>query len=152
VYVEHRRWGQAEGTPVALVSKGGESVEIVKDRAAASEVVTVYLDGRQLDRASAISLSNAAVKQQKRQRAGKRDKNVIDQIIADLSAPSPKTKRTRRSGGFAWKGWALAGVVAWIVVCIAAGAPLGIILTPVAGPMMGWICGGFLAIISSFMD
>lgn len=71
---------------------------------------------------------------------------MIDQIVAELSAPAPSRKSSKRHG-FSWKGWAVAGCVGWIVLVIAAGVPLGILLTPIFGPIMGWIAGGMLALV-----
>jgi len=148
VYIERRRWGRSEGRPVSISSQGGEPAQIVDDPGSASETVSIHIDGRPVDRSSAIRLSKAALKEQDRQRKGKKQKGVVDQIVAELSAPNPSRKSSRR-GSFSWKGWAVFGCIGWIALVIAAGVPLGILLTPIFGPIMGWMAGGMLALVGS---
>lgn len=148
VYIERKRWGKPEGRPVSISTGGGEPVQIVDDPGAASETVSIHIGGRPVDRSSAIRLCKAAIKEQERERKGKKQKGVIDQIVAELSAPRPRQRPSSR-GGFSWKGWAIVGCIGWVALVIAAGAPLGILLTPVFGPIMGWMAGGMLALVSS---
>lgn len=149
VYVARPRLGKSEATP-ATMSASGEAVQFVDNPSLATEEVRIFVGGRPLDRASAIKLSKAALKEQKREEQGKKSKNAIDAIIADLEAPAPKRRKTKqKGGGFSWRNWALLGCAGWIAVSIAAGAPLGILLTPVMGPLMGWVAGGFLAAVFS---
>jgi hypothetical protein len=37
--------------------------------------------------------------------------------------------------------------VGWIILMIAIGAPVGIIATPAAGPISGWLVGGVVFLI-----
>jgi hypothetical protein len=52
------------------------------------------------------------------------------------------------SRGFPWLRWTLIGCVGWIVLMIAIGAPAGIIATPAAGPILGWLLGGIVFLIT----
>lgn len=151
VFIAHPRFGKSEATPVTIGSSG-EAVQFVDSPAVADEEVRVFVGGRALDRASAIKLSKAALKEQKREEKGKKSKNVLDSIVADFEAPAPKRRKAKREGGFSWRNWALLGCVGWIALSIVAGVPLGILMTPVMGPLMGWIAGGFLAVVFSFND
>lgn len=152
VYIARPRFGKSDATPVTI-SSSGEGVQFVDNPALADEEVRVFIGSSPLDRASAIKLSKAALKDQKREEQGKKSKGVMEAIIADFEAPAPKRqKAAKRGGGFSWRNWALLGCVGWIAVSIAAGAPLGILLTPVMGPLMGWVAGGFLAVVFSFND
>ena len=147
VYIARKRWGAPEGIPISI-GPGGETVQVVDNPALANEVVVVHIDGRPVDRATAITLTKAALKDQKREEKGKKTHNVVEQVIADISAPQrSKAKRKGKRGGFSWRNWAAVGCVAWIVLVIAAGAPWAILFTPLIGPIFGWIGGGMLAIV-----
>lgn len=148
VYIDRSRFGKGTGTP-ASIGSGGDPVQIVDRPEFADEVVVIHIDGRPVDRQTAIALAKAAVREQKRQESGKKEKNALDEILAEYSAPKPQRKKAKRSGGFSWKTWAILGCVTWVVVAIAAGAPLAILLTPVMGPAIGWVAGGFLAVVFS---
>jgi hypothetical protein len=44
---------------------------------------------------------------------------------------------------FNWPRWTLIGCLAWLVLAIATGgSTIAFILTPVAGPVGGWLVGG----------
>jgi hypothetical protein len=45
-------------------------------------------------------------------------------------------------GGAPWLRWALFGCVGWIVLMLTVGSPIGILATPAAGPILGWLVGG----------
>jgi hypothetical protein len=49
---------------------------------------------------------------------------------------------------FPWLRWTLIGCAGWIVLMIALGTPIGIIATPAAGPIGGWLVGGTASLIS----
>jgi len=50
--------------------------------------------------------------------------------------------------GFRWLRWTAIGCVAWIAFMILAGASFAaIFLTPVAGPIGGWLVGGTLYLL-----
>lgn len=36
----------------------------------------------------------------------------------------------------------LLGCLGWIVLMIAVGTPIGLLFTPAAGPILGWLIGG----------
>ncbi|HEY7256570.1 MAG TPA: hypothetical protein VH476_07785 [Solirubrobacterales bacterium] len=54
----------------------------------------------------------------------------------------------RSSKGFSWLRWTVIGCAGWIVLMIALGAPAGIIATPAAGPIFGWLTGGAIFLIT----
>jgi hypothetical protein len=130
-----------------MVTRGGEAVRIVDNPSLASERVTLFLDERPLDRSAALRLTKAALKDQKRQERGKKDKGVFEQIVEDVSRPAVASGKAHREGGFNWMGWAIAGSVGWLAVVIAAGVPLAILVTPIFGPLFGWMFAGFLRIV-----
>jgi hypothetical protein len=41
-----------------------------------------------------------------------------------------------------WVRWMLLGCLAWIVLMVAIGTPIGLLFTPAAGPILGWLGGG----------
>jgi hypothetical protein len=123
-------------------------VQFVDNPDLANEQVVVHIEGRPVDRASAIKLTKAALKEQKREEKGKKPLGVIDQIVAELSAPTKPKADRRGERGFAWGRWALIGCIGWVALVIAAGVPMAILVTPVVGPLLGWIGAGFLAIVS----
>jgi hypothetical protein len=54
----------------------------------------------------------------------------------------------RRPRGFPWLRWTLIGCAGWIVLMLVIGTPAGIIATPAAGPISGWLVGGLVFLIS----
>ena len=49
---------------------------------------------------------------------------------------------------FNWLGWTLIGCAAWLIFVVATGgSTIALILTPVAGPIGGWLVGGFLFLL-----
>lgn len=44
--------------------------------------------------------------------------------------------------GVPWARWMLLGCLGWIILMIAVGTPIGLIFTPAAGPILGWLAGG----------
>lgn len=44
--------------------------------------------------------------------------------------------------------WTLIGCAGWIVLMIALGTPAGIIATPAAGPISGWLVGGLVFLVT----
>jgi hypothetical protein len=53
-------------------------------------------------------------------------------------------ERTRRAP---WMRWMLLGCLGWIVLMVAVGTPIGILITPAAGPLLGWLVGGVTYLI-----
>jgi hypothetical protein len=45
---------------------------------------------------------------------------------------------------FPWLRWLLIGCAGWVVLMILVGTPIGILLTPALGPIVGWLAGGIL--------
>jgi hypothetical protein len=78
------------GTAVTVSSRSGEAVEVVDSRAAADGVVTVYVGGKRVSTADAKRFARACLREQERQRQGKRDKGVFAREIADLEGGPPK--------------------------------------------------------------
>ncbi|HEX6229423.1 MAG TPA: hypothetical protein VFZ41_08205 [Solirubrobacterales bacterium] len=50
--------------------------------------------------------------------------------------------------GFPWLRWTLIGCAGWIVLMLAAGTPIGLLATPAAGPIGGWLVGGILYLVT----
>jgi len=38
--------------------------------------------------------------------------------------------------------WMVLGCIAWIVLMLTVGSPIGLLFTPAAGPILGWLAGG----------
>jgi hypothetical protein len=52
--------------------------------------------------------------------------------------------------GFHWRRWTVIGCLAWIaLVLIGGGSTIGLIFTPVIGPIGGWLVGGALYLVGS---
>ncbi len=50
--------------------------------------------------------------------------------------------------GFHWRRWTAIGCLAWIALMALSGAPFtAIFLTPVVGPLGGWLIGGTLFLV-----
>jgi hypothetical protein len=45
---------------------------------------------------------------------------------------------------FPWVRWLLIGCVGWVILMLLVGAPIGILLTPAFGPIVGWLAGGIV--------
>jgi uncharacterized membrane protein YeaQ/YmgE (transglycosylase-associated protein family) len=45
---------------------------------------------------------------------------------------------------FPWKRWLLIGCAGWIALMILNGTPIGILVTPAFGPIVGWLVGGLI--------
>jgi len=41
-----------------------------------------------------------------------------------------------------WLRWMLLGCLGWIVLMLTVGSPIGLLATPAAGPILGWLLGG----------
>lgn len=41
-----------------------------------------------------------------------------------------------------WLRWMVLGSVAWVVLMVSLGNLIGLIFTPAAGPILGWLVGG----------
>jgi hypothetical protein len=52
------------------------------------------------------------------------------------------------SRGFPWLRWTLIGCAGWIVLMLALGTPVGVIATPAAGPISGWLVGGVVYLVT----
>jgi hypothetical protein len=50
--------------------------------------------------------------------------------------------RARSDRSAPWLRWMVLGCVGWIVLMLATGRPIGLIFTPAAGPILGWLVGG----------
>jgi hypothetical protein len=42
-----------------------------------------------------------------------------------------------------WLRWVLLGCLGWIVLMLTVGSTIGLLATPAAGPILGWLLGGF---------
>jgi hypothetical protein len=114
VYIAHGR----AGTPVSLSGSRGEGVEIVDSRAAADEVVTVYVGSAKVGRSEGRRLAKACREEQERQRHGEEDEGVFDQIVADLEAPPWKPAAEQEGGGLRFRNaLALAGLM-WVGLAV----------------------------------
>lgn len=51
-------------------------------------------------------------------------------------------------GDFAWGRWTLIGCAAWVVLMLSIGEPIGLIATPVGGPIGGWLVGGIVYLVT----
>jgi hypothetical protein len=57
--------------------------------------------------------------------------------------PASASDKTRAP----WLRWMLLGCLGWIVLMVAVGTPIGILITPAAGPLLGWLVGGIAYLI-----
>lgn len=55
-----------------------------------------------------------------------------------------ESERSQRAAAWGW--WALAGCFAWIFLMLIIDWPIGLLLTPAAGPLCGWAVGGLFAL------
>jgi hypothetical protein len=53
----------------------------------------------------------------------------------------------RRDGGAPWLRWMLLGCIGWIVLMLTVGSPIGLLVTPAAGPLLGWLVGGAVYLV-----
>lgn len=112
--------GGNSGKAVSLSARSGEAVEFVDSPGAAHETVRVHVGSSPVDRATAKRLQKACAEEQQRQRKGKKDKGVIDQIVAELEAPQAK-RRERRSDRMRFATALTLGGLVWIGASIAVG-------------------------------
>lgn len=113
---------QRGGRPGAAVtfssSPHAEAVQVVNDPRLADESVAVYAGPNRVDRATAKKLQRASLKEQERLAAGKKDKGVFDQIVADLEQPAtPQREKTGRSG-ISFRSALVAAAIGWLGVCV----------------------------------
>ncbi len=57
------------------------------------------------------------------------------------------SKRSERSRATRWGLWALVGCAVWVVAMLAIGWPIGILLVPAGGPLVGWVLGGLSVLL-----
>ncbi len=50
--------------------------------------------------------------------------------------------QTRSNRGVPWLRWMLLGCLGWIVLMLTVGSTIGLLATPAAGPILGWLLGG----------
>lgn len=102
-----------------------------------------------------MALTKAALKEQSREAKGKKELNVVDQIVADLSRPEVPKPRAARTG-FSFMQLMFFSAILWVglVIVVAAGGSLGfgsatvlLLLTPLV--MVIW--AGFLRVLGWFM-
>jgi hypothetical protein len=53
--------------------------------------------------------------------------------------------------GFPWLLWTLIGCAGWIVLMVSLGTPIGLLATPAAGPIAGWLMGGIVYLVSGLV-
>lgn len=116
-----------EGTPVSFTRAAqAEAVEVVDDPAQAHEVISVVVGSNRADRATAKKLKRAALKEQQRQREGKKDKGVFDQIVADFERPSAPPRPQKRETGISFQAALGAVALGWIGAVIAITTQIGV--------------------------
>jgi hypothetical protein len=52
------------------------------------------------------------------------------------------------SSDFPWLLWTLIGCAGWVVLMVAIGEPIGLLATPVGGPIGGWLVGGAIYLLA----
>ena len=50
--------------------------------------------------------------------------------------------QTTSDRGVPWLRWMALGCIGWIVLMLTVGSPIGLLATPAAGPILGWLLGG----------
>jgi hypothetical protein len=46
-----------------------------------------------------------------------------------------------------WLRWMLLGCVGWVILMLTVGSTIGLLVTPAAGPILGWVVGGALYLV-----
>lgn len=46
-----------------------------------------------------------------------------------------------------WLRWMALGCIGWVALMLTVGSPIGLLFTPAAGPILGWLLGGLVYLL-----
>jgi hypothetical protein len=74
-------------------------------------------------------------------------------MTCESAGPTIDVKMLQATGdrGAPWLRWMLLGCLGWIALMLTVGSPIGLLATPAAGPILGWLVGGALYLVSGIL-